>query len=364
MKLCLRWMLAAAACWFATAQIFAAGEEKPRKVSLAMVGVAHCHTPGFLQMVKARDDVQIKYVWDHDAARAKQNAAEVDAKVPESLDQVWADPDVAGVVIFSETNRHRDLVLAAAKAHKAMFVEKPLGINAKESDEMARAIDEAKVLFNTGYFNRSLPIHLFLKDEIAKGHFGKITRVRASNCHDAVLGGWLGGPWVWMTDPKIAGVGAFGDLGTHMVDLLIWMLGDVDRVTAELSTPVGRYGQGDETGEALIRFKSGVIATVAAGWVDVENPVTLLISGTEGHAVVVNGRLYYKSSQVPGADARRPWNKFPKAQPHSFNIFLDAVTGNKSVPLVTPCEAAGRVHVMEAIYEAAKQHAWVSLSGP
>lgn len=362
MTLFSRWTaLAAMASLLFFSGVVASGQEKPAKVSVALLGVAHLHTPGFIQMVKARDDVQVKYVWDHDAQRAKASAEDLGARVAQNLEQVWADPQVVGVAIFSETNRHCELVLAAAKAHKHLFVEKPLGTNAQECDAMARAIDQSGVLFTTGYFNRGLPIHLFLKEEIAKGNFGKITRVRASNCLDTVLADALAGPWRWMADPKIAGTGGFGDVGTHMIDLLVWMLGDVDSVTADLKTAVGRYGDADETGEALLRFKNGTIGTVAAGWVDVENPVTLLISGTEGHASVINGRLYYKSNKVPGADGRRPWNKkMPRAQPHPYNMFLDAVAGQKGLPMVSAKDAAARVRVMEAIYQAAKQHAWVT----
>ena len=70
-----------------------------------------------------------------------------------------------------------------------------------------------------------------------------------------------------MTDPKIAGVGAFGDMGTHMLDILMWMFGDVQSATADIKVAVGSYGDTDECGEALFRFNSGVTGTLAAGWV-------------------------------------------------------------------------------------------------
>jgi 1,5-anhydro-D-fructose reductase (1,5-anhydro-D-mannitol-forming) len=338
----------------------ARSEEEPKKITLALVGTAHIHTPAFVKLINARPDARVKYVWDPDAERAKQYAAQLHAEVAENVEQVCSDPEVSGVVIFTQTNRHRDLVLAAAKAHKHLFVEKPLGINAKESDEMAKAIEQAGVLFTTGYFNRCLPAHLFLKEQIEKGNLGKITRVRASNCHDASLGGWLGGEWQWMTDPKVAGVGAFGDLGTHMLDILMWMFGDVQSTTADIKVAVGKYGDTDECGEALFRFKSGVTGTLAAGWADVENPVTLLISGTEGHAVIFRGKLYFKSSKVPGANGQQPWTDLPAALPAPINLFVDAIGGKTGLPLVTPREAAARVRVMEAMYEGAKTQAWVA----
>lgn len=351
----------AGAAALAVATLPSALAQAGKKTTVALVGAAHIHTPGFVDLWKTRNDVLVKFVWDHDKARAQKYAGELGAQVAGEVNQVWSDPEIAAVVIYSETNRHYDLVLAAAKAGKHMFVEKPLGITAKESVAMAEAIESAKLLFTTGYFMRTDPKHLFLKAEIAAGNFGKITRVRGSNCHGGSLGGWFDADYRWMADPKIAGVGAFGDLGTHKLDILMWMLGGVESVTADVKSVTGRYGDCDETGEGLIQFNNGVIGTLAAGWVDVEDPVQLLISGTEGHAVVVDNHLYYRSNKLPGTDSKEPYTKLPKAPRPPMHQFLDAVGGAKDQPLVTPREAAARVTVMEAMYLAAREHKWVAV---
>ncbi|HVN81608.1 MAG TPA: Gfo/Idh/MocA family oxidoreductase [Terriglobia bacterium] len=334
-------------------------EEIDKKITLAFVGCAHIHTPDYVNLLKGHNDVRVKYVWDHDAARASKRAGELGTKTAKSPDEVWSDREVAGVVICSETNRHTDLVMAGAHAGKHMFVEKPMGITAKESYAMASAIEKAGVLFTTGYFNRTIPQHLFLKDQVAKGNFGKITRVRGSNCHEGSLAGWFDTEWRWMADPKIAGVGAFGDLGTHLLDILMWLLGDVDTATADIKVVTRRYGDCDESGEGLLKFKNGTTGTLAAGWVDVANPVTLEISGTEGHAVIVNEELYYKCEKVPGADGKNPWKLLPQAYPAPMHMFVEAVGGKKGLPLVSPHEAAMRVSVMEAMYQGARTRQWV-----
>ena len=349
----------ASAATIAAAGLPSALAQSDQQVTLAIVGLAHIHTPSFLDLLKKRKDVKIKCIWDHDPARLSKNTSATGLPAAKDVNEIWADPEIKAVVICSETNRHLDLVLAATKAGKHMFVEKPLGITAKESREMAEAIENAKLLFTTGYFMRTDPKHLFLKEEIAKGNFGKITRVRGSNCHSGSLGGWFDTDWRWMADPKIAGVGAFGDLGTHKLDILMWLLGDVDSVTADVRTVTGRYGECDETGEGLIQFKNGVIGTLAAGWVDVDDPVQLLISGTEGHAVIVDGFLYYGSKKVPGTSSKDPYTKLPPALPVPMNQFVEAVAGAKAQPLVTPREAAARVAVMEAMYKGARERKWV-----
>ena len=349
----------AAALAASTVPVWAQNED--RKIVVALVGVAHIHTPGYLNLIKQRPDTRIKYVWDHDADRAESRAKDTGAQAVTDLNLVWSDAEVSAVVILSETNRHHELVLAAAKAGKHMFVEKPLGINGRESREMAEAIDRAKLLFTTGYFSRTDPKHLFLKAEIAAGNFGVITRIRASNCHNGSLAGWFDKDWRWMTDPKIAGVGAFGDLGTHKLDILMWMLGDVESVTADIRAVTHRYGDCDETGEALMQFKNGVIATLAAGWVDLEDSVKLQISGTQGYAVIDNDKLFYRSEKVADSDFRKPVTKLPPQPKQPLAQLLDTLAGAKDEPLVTPSEAAARVVVMQAIYEAAHKRKWVEL---
>jgi predicted dehydrogenase len=337
-------------------------------VVLGFVGVGHVHTPGFVRLLNSRPDVRVKWVWDRQPERAKVRAAELEARVARDRDEVFSDAEVQGVVICSETDRHADLVAAAAKAGKHLFVEKPLGITAKGSLEMARAIDDAGLLFTTGYFMRTDPKHLFLKKQIDAGSFGKITRTSAWNCHAGSLKGWFdekpGDPantWRWMADPRVAGVGAFGDLGTHSLDILMWLFGDVKAVSADIKVVTGRYGDCDESGTSLMRFANGVTGTLTAGWVDVANPVTLLVSGTEGHATIVNDALYFQSAKVPGSDGKVPGTDLPPQPKAPLHQFVESIAGGDTGHLVTPAEAAARVVVMEAMYEAARSRSWVDV---
>ncbi len=349
--------LAGAAAAILPAGILNAQETK-KTLTIALVGCAHIHTPSFVGLIKSRKDVRVKAVWDHDETRAAKRAGELNAPVVKNVADIWSDPEIQAVVICSETNLHKELITAAAKAGKHMFAEKPMGVNAKDSWAMARAIEQANVLFTTGYFMRTDNKHIFLKDQIAKGNLGKITRIQGSNCHSGSLGGWFDTEWRWMADPKIAGVGGFGDLGTHSLDIMMWLMGDVERATADIKVVTGRYGECDEAGCGLIRFKNGVTGTLVAGWVDIADPVTLMISGTEGHAAIINGDLFYRSKKVKGADGKEPWDDLPKSPRAPMHQFFDAVGGQKDLPLVTPHEAAARVSVMEAMYKGSRHQKW------
>ncbi len=329
--------------------------------TLALVGCAHIHTPGFIKRLNNRPEITVRATWDHDPERAKKCASELHTHAVEDVSAIWSDPTIDAVVICSETNRHEQLVHEAAAAKKHLFVEKPLGMNGADADRMAAAIEQAGVIFQTGFFMRGDPNYLFLREQIHAGHFGKITRIRLTNCHSGSLGGWFDTEWRWMTDLNQAGVGAFGDLGAHVLDIMMWLLNQpVTRATASIHVGTGRYGDCDEYGEGLVEFADGTVGSLAAGWVDVAQPVPILVSGTEGHAYVAEGKLYFKSSHVPGADGEKPWTDLPLALPHAFDLFLDAVSGHANVPLVTVREAAERNAVMEALYTGSRQHTWIA----
>ena len=132
---------------------------------------------------------------------------------------------------------------------------------------------------------------------------------------------------------------------------------DVDYVTA-----LGDDGMSiDKTG---VKYRvSNVLAWVgslAAGWVDVANPVNLIISGTEGYAYIVDGNLYFKSNNIDGADGRKPWADLPPELPHAFELFLDSLGSQEEVLLITVQEAAKCTAIMGAMYEGSRQGKWRS----
>lgn len=342
-------------------QTFAEDAKPP--VQIAIAGCAHIHTPSFITLLKSRPDVKIKSVWDHDAARAKKYAEEAGATVADDVAKIWADPEIKAVLILSETNRHEELVIAAAKAKKHMFVEKPLGLGAKDSYAMMKAVEEAGVIFQMGYTQRGEGRFLFLKEQIAAGTLGKITRIRAVTAHAGAMEGMFDKDFKWVTDFKQSGVGGMGDIGTHSLDLVLLLMGEAEQVTAAVTPGTARYGC-DEAGEGLIKFKNGAIGTFAGSWADALNPITLQVCGTEGGVVFMHDYVYFQSNKVEGATGRRPHAKLPKGLPNVLELFVDAVQGKADLPLVKIREAAYCSAVMEAMYQAAKEGKWVAPPAP
>lgn len=331
---------------------------------LGYVGVAHIHTPGFVDRLNKRtDEFKVKAVWDSDPARAKITADKLNTDTVDDMESILNDDEIEGVVIASETNVHEQLVEKFAHAGKHLFVEKPLGMKASDAYAMQKAIDDAGVIFQTGFFMRGQPHHQFIKKLVDDGTLGKITRVRHSNVHSGSIGqwfdagkGWFEDGWMWMTRVEEAGVGAYGDLGAHSIDILMWLMGDVEQVTAQVDVALDNYSC-DELGEGLIRFSNGVIGTLASAWVDVWNPIQIMVAGTEGTVYATNdGKVYLKTDNLDGADGSE-WTDLPEALPHAFDLYLDALNG-QDVPLVTAKEAADRTAVMEAMYIGAENNTW------
>lgn len=114
----------------------------------------------------------------HDADRAA--AASVGARVC-ALDELLADPAVDAVAICSSTETHADLIVAAAKAGKAIFCEKPISLDLEEVDRALAAVDAAGVPFQIGFNRRFDPAHHAVHEAVQRGDVGDPQLVRISS---------------------------------------------------------------------------------------------------------------------------------------------------------------------------------------
>jgi predicted dehydrogenase len=331
------------------------------KLTTAFLGVAHIHAPDFVRRINARSgDITVKAVYDHDKIRGEARTAELPGSVfvADPL-TIIDDPSIDSVIICTETNLHKDLVIKSAKAGKNIFCEKPIGISASDAKAMADAVRAAGVVFQTGFMQRGGSGNQFIRREVMAGNLGKITRARYSNCHQAALDGWFDTDWRWMADKNAAGGGAFLDMGAHVLDLVIYTLvpseGEIVRVAASLGNRGGRYGtEIDEYGTGLLTFKSGASVVIEASWVDPALRSATEVFGTEGQIQIKDGEVYYYSKKVEGADGKTPVKDLPAAAPHAFELFWEKLLGNElPVGLVSIDEAELGAVTMEKLYKSA-----------
>ena len=333
---------------------------------LALVGCAHIHTPYFIGLLEQRGDVRFSVVWDQESDRARDVAARTGAKQVESPAQAAVTEGVEAVIICVETYLQEQVIEACVPMGKPMFVEKPLGMSAEQSLRLATLIEQAGIVFQTGYFMRYHPPYIQLKQALADQQLGPINHVYGCYSHCGLIDGWFDAQWRWMADVDKAGMGGMGDEGVHLIDVLMWLFGPVAKVSAVTSMGTGRFEGVDEFGTGQLIFASGVHALIAGSWLDADAPTSLAVHGFTGSASINDGNLSVYSSRydekpLPPTvyeydyriDARDP-----------INVFLDAVFPSSSscgLALISAAEAAECRRVMSALYQSAEEERWVKL---
>jgi predicted dehydrogenase len=227
------------------------------------------------------------------------------AKATGDYREVLADPEVDVVSICAPTGLHREIGIAAAEAGKHFWIEKPVGRDAGEAADVAAAAAKAGVVTSIGYNYRHAPAVEHVRELIAAGRLGRITNVRA-----VFFSGYASEPkgaLSWRFRRDLAGAGALGDLLSHVVDLVQYVVGPIAEVSSLTSTvytqrPILPMGSGThfaviEDGElgdvenddytaALVRFTGGAVGTLEASRIIVGPQCGLgfEIYGTDGSA--------------------------------------------------------------------------------
>ena len=221
---------------------------------------------------------------------------------------VLADPEVDIVSICAPNLLHREIGIAAAQAGKPFWIEKPVGRDAADTAAVAAAAQAAGVATSIGYNYRNAPAVERARQLIAGGELGRITNVRAVffNGYAAEPKGALS----WRFKKDLAGSGALGDLLSHVVDLVQYVLGPITQVNGLLTTihkqrPILPMGQAthfaviedgelgevenDDYAAALVRFSADSPAAGAVGTLEASRVIVgpqcglgFEIYGTEG----------------------------------------------------------------------------------
>ena len=322
--------------------------------------------------------------------------------------EVLADPDVDVVSICAPNMLHREIGIAAAKAGKPFWIEKPVGRDAAETAEVAAAAREAGVATSIGYNYRHAPAIERMRELIADGTLGRITNIRS-----VFLNGYASEPkgaLSWRFQKEFSGSGAMGDLLSHVADLVQYVVGPIDEVTA-LSTiihaerPILPMGSGthfaviedgemgtvenEDYGAVLARFApnsrgAGAVGTLECSRVVVgpQCGLSIEVYGTEGSATwsfermnelklaVGRGGAHAGYTTVLGNPGMGDYAKFQPGPGNSMGYddlkvieakkFLQSVT--QGVPgACTIDDAQSAAEVVSAAVSSAASGSWVKV---
>lgn len=272
------------------------------------------------------------------------------------------------VELFDDTgpnNLHAEPCIAAAKAGKHVFCEKPLGRNTAEAWRMLEAVRSAGVKHMCGFNYRFVPAIRLARQIMEEGRLGRIYHFRARYQNPAFVDSSL--PLTWRMNREAAGSGALGDLGSHIVDLARFLVGEPVAVTGSTATFIterplagepSRSGPvtTDDAFQAMLIFANGATGMLEGSKMcpGSQNRMEFEINGSEGSLQFNLERLNelqlylredeklglagFRTIQVNSANhpfAARWWPRHPLGWDHTFvhemAHLLEAIAGNGEV---------------------------------
>ncbi|MFV0529079.1 MAG: Gfo/Idh/MocA family protein [Lachnospiraceae bacterium] len=207
--------------------------------------------------------------------------------------EVVTDPKVDLVDIATPNAFHYEVAKAALDNGKHVYCEKPLSISADESKELSELAAQKGVVNYVGYNNTMNPANAYVKELVESGKLGTILRFSGTYDQDQLLDETL--PITWRHINKLAGCGALGDLGSHLLSVSQFVMGDIKSVNAMKRTvfasrpkAAGSQEMARVENEDIITFMteytSGAIGTISASRVAAgrKNYLSYEIQGTKG----------------------------------------------------------------------------------
>jgi predicted dehydrogenase len=217
------------------------------------------------------------------------------------------DIDIVDISVPPEL--HSEIAVAAAKAGKHIFCEKPIARTSEEALEMYEAAKEAGVVHYLNHNYRRTPAVVLAKQMIEEGKLGKIYHWRGCYLQD-----WLmdpNFPLTWHLRKEIAGSGVSGGINSHSVDLARYLVGEIKSVAAKATTFVKERPLPE--GEASGTFSAGATGE-EMGKVTVEDAISMVVEFENGAlgsfeaTVFAIGRLNYNYFEIYGSKGAVIWN--------------------------------------------------------
>ncbi|NOZ73155.1 MAG: Gfo/Idh/MocA family oxidoreductase [Chloroflexi bacterium] len=182
------------------------------------------------------------------------------------------DPDVQLLDNGGPNNLHAEPSIIAAELGKHILCEKPLARDAAEAKEMWDAVEKAGVKHMVAFNYRFVPAIRLIRNLIDEGKLGRIYHFRASYLQEWIMPHY-GTPKIWRLDKSVAGSGALGDLGAHIIDLAHFLVGGVKSVSGLTTTFIKERATAegtiatvdvDDAFAAAIEFENGALGTLEA----------------------------------------------------------------------------------------------------
>lgn len=326
------------------------------KIGVIGTGIGHCHLEGYAKC----PDAEVVAICDIDEARGRKTAEEMG--IPHTFTdykQMLSMDGLDAVSVCTPNSFHAPIAIAAFESGKHVLCEKPLAINAIDGAKMVEAGKKSGKVFMMAFNNRFRGDTQLLKKYIEQGELGDIYYAKTGWIRRKCLH-WLSG---WFSTKSLAGGGPLIDLGVHVLDLTLWLMGNPKPVTVMGSayTKFGpKFFEGtdmvydvEDLAAGIVKLDNGATILLEASWeshIEKEEIYTKLM-GTQGGAEFDPLRIY-KDIQGAPADITL---KYPKVSGYEMETkhFVDCIKG-KCKCISTGEHGLHIMQVLDAIYESAK----------
>ncbi|HEV2471129.1 MAG TPA: Gfo/Idh/MocA family oxidoreductase [Chthonomonadales bacterium] len=339
------------------------------KVRIGVIGTGGiangAHLPGYSQIP---DECEIVALCDIDPVALEKTAEKYPVKhIFEDYRKLLEIPEIDGVSVCTPNYVHYQPTVDALRAGKNVLCEKPIAMNATEAAGMVEAAKKSGKILQIGYNSRFAPTNQLLKRFIDAGELGEIYYARAQAMRVRGIPGW--GVFI---DKSKQGGGPLIDIGVHILDLTLWLMGHPKPVAAsgvtyqkfgKRSDVVGFMGQWDyknftveDMAAGLIRLENGATIVLESSFVanlkDEINNTTLL--GTQGGAEAYplsitqerHKSVFSYQPQIP--------NKNINTHYAEMKSFVECIR-DKKPPLVTGEHGLMVAQIMDAIYKSSDE---------
>jgi len=273
--------------------------------------------------------------------------------------------DVDAVVLTTPHSQHCAEIVAAAKAGKHVFVEKPLGLSVEEAERAVAACAERKLTLAVGYNWRFQPALREIKRMLNDGRLGKLLHIEGNFCGPSV---YRFGREHWRHDRGEAPAGGMTGRGVHVVDAMLYLAGPIDSLASQSLRLARDFGM-DDTTSMLFRFAGGatgylgtVVATAetwrlqvfgSKGWAEV---------GDVEHLTTWQMRVAFVDSKDPMKREKPKTIAFPQVSTERAELEQFAESALARRPVAVP--GGNEVHnvaVLAAIVKSAEGGSWVKV---
>jgi predicted dehydrogenase len=296
-----------------------------------------------------------------DKAKADRLAAKFGARhAYTSYAEMLRNPEIQVVAIHTPNSLHAEEVIAAARAGKHIFCDKPMTTTVADAERVLRECEKAGVKLGLNFHNRFMPSFIETKRIVASGEIGDVLLVQMEASGGPNPGSVRAG---WRVDPAVAGLGATMSIGVHVYDILRWILSsEIVSVSSYFDTPRNVM---ESTNLSMFRFANGVMAQLNANQTTPDPHNDFIIYGTKGR---ITGRGLTRS-RLPGAlevltaDGRKRVAEFPAINAHAASVagFSQALLEGRA-PSPDGIDGLRSVQLTEAMARSAWDGVHVSLS--